>query len=122
VTTGRQRATGLGAVVRASYAFSPRLTLQAFGQVYAGALDYHDFATAPAAARRVRLADLVAAPDPAADPDGDDTTLNVTAVLRWGWRLGSTAHLVYSRAQARDGNGTAATDSVLAKLSYWWGG
>jgi hypothetical protein len=115
---GEQRAVGLGAVLRATYAFTPRLTLQAFGQVFTDTVDYHAFSMAPATVSRVRLADLVAAADPTEDPDEDGASLASTVVLRWEWRLGSTAFLVYSRAQERGGG--PAADAVLFKLSYFW--
>jgi hypothetical protein len=115
---GEQRAVGLGAVLRATYAFTPHLTLQAFGQVFTDTVDYHSFSTAPGSADRVRLAELMTAPDPTDDPDEDGASLASTVVLRWEWRLGSTAFLVYSRAQERGGG--PASDAVLFKFSYFW--
>jgi len=63
--------------------------------------------------------------------------LNVNVVLRWEFRLGSTAFLVYTRAQtpalvpATGGatsldlhpivNGRAAIDVILLKIAYWFG-
>jgi hypothetical protein len=58
-------------------------------------------------------------------------------VLRWEFRLGSTAFLVYTRAQTpalvpvAPGatsldvrpivEGRAAVDVIMLKLAYWWG-
>ena len=66
-------------------------------------------------------------------PDVAQTTLNISAVLRWEFRPGSTLFLVYSRSQAPDleplgdakldfgalRNGPAA-DALRVKLSYYW--
>jgi hypothetical protein len=62
--------------------------------------------------------------------------LNVNIVLRWEYRLGSTAYLVYTRAQTpvttvnvgagtldlgRLSRSSSAADVIMLKLSYWWG-
>ena len=72
----------------------------------------------------------------ATNPDFEQGVLNVNVVLRWEYRLGSIAYLVYTRAQTPATmllSGEAASlnlgavrrapaaDVVLVKLSYWWG-
>jgi hypothetical protein len=140
-TFGRQLARNVGATLRASYAFTPDFTVQAYAQLFLLAEHYTDFATFTAAApglrARVRLTDLAPAAPPGTNPDVQQTTLNVNVVLRWEYRLGSTLYLVYSRAQTPpltvpSGDeasldlrpilrGRAAVDVVLLKVSYWWG-
>jgi hypothetical protein len=96
----RQRALALGGTLRATYTFTPRLTLQVYSQLFVDAVHYHDFSSAPASDREIRLAALVPAAAPAENPDEQDGALNASAVLRWEWRLGSTLFLVYTHAQA----------------------
>lgn len=70
------------------------------------------------------------------NPDFSDAALNANIVLRWEYLLGSTIYLVYTRAQSPriellpgqrggvdiGGLGRApATDTVLLKLSYFFG-
>jgi hypothetical protein len=131
---GRQEAASVGATLRATYTFTPRLTLQAYAQVFLASVHYDGFSTS--SARVVHLDDLVAAPPPSTNPDLEDAVLNVNLVLRWEWRLGSTLYAVYTRSQipsvslapaegARLDLGTAlrgpAADVFLLKCSLWSG-
>jgi len=134
---GDLRARAVGATLRTSYTFTNRLTLQVYGQLLTVARHYSDFQSpsiAPMAARPViRLDDLSPVPAPVEDPDSAETSLNLSAVLRWEFRPGSTLFLVYSRFQAPDlvpvgeakldlgalRNGPAA-DALRLKLSYYW--
>lgn len=129
---GEQRALSLGATLRAAFAFTPELTLQAYGQLFAARVSYDRFFRAAAGDRVIDLAELEPAPAPAVDPGFRTAALNASCVLRWEYRLGSTLFLVYSRAQAgeRDGGGALeaatalrapASDVILLKLSAWWG-
>jgi len=139
-TFGRQRARNLGATLRASYSFTPELTLQAYAQLFLLAEHDSDFSTFTTAAARptVHLSDLApGAPTPAQSPDVQQATLNVNLVLRWEYRLGSTLFLVYTRAQSPSLtvspggdarldvrpvlDGRASVDVVMLKLAYWWG-
>ena len=61
--------------------------------------------------------------------------MNVNAVLRWEYRLGSVLYLVYTRAQnpvltplgpprldfAPLVGNRGSIDAVMLKASYWWG-
>jgi hypothetical protein len=69
------------------------------------------------------------------NPDFIGGVLNLNVVFQWEYRLGSTAYLVYTRAQSPDvalglgeipglrfstvGN-APAVDVILLKISYWW--
>jgi hypothetical protein len=126
----------VGATLRASYTFTPRLTLQTFAQLFLAAVHFTDFRQAPRTVgsriRRGDLAPLAAAPP--TDADFEEAALNVNVVLRWEYRLGSTLFVVYSRSQVPSvalGSDEAAlrlssvgagpaVDTVLVKLSFWW--
>ena len=136
---GKLEAKSIGAVVRATYTFAPRLTLQTYGQVFLSSGHYTEFssfqARAPGAV--VHRGELQPYTLPlSTNPDFEQGVLNVNVVLRWEYRLGSIAYLVYTRAQTPATmllSGEAASlnlgavrrapaaDVVLVKLSYWWG-
>jgi uncharacterized protein DUF5916 len=134
---GRQDALATGLTLRATYTFTPRLTLQTYAQIFLAAVHYDDFTVAtPRDDHTVHLDDLTPASPPTANPDLEDAVLNVNLVLRWEYRLGSTLFLVYTRSQqpatplamgqtAALDFGAAlhgpASDAFLVKLSYWWG-
>jgi hypothetical protein len=142
---GRLLAKSAGVTLRATYTFTPRLTLQTYAQLFLASGHYSDFsvvsrrAPPPGPAPEIRLGDLAASRNPAfmptANPDFEEAALNVNLVLRWEYRLGSTLFLVYSRSQiptvdlspGQTGqlnpsaiSRGAAVDVVLLKLSYWW--
>jgi hypothetical protein len=116
---------------------TPRLTFQLYGQLLVASGRYGPYALgwAPAGGR-IRAADLVPGGAPAADPDFHRTELNLSALLRWEYRLGSTLFLVYSRSAAepglvagqRPGAGLSpsglsrgpTSDTVLAKWTWYW--
>ena len=136
---GRQRARSAGATVRASYTFTPQLSLQAYGQIFLASVHYSNFSSATKTGFRQRLYldQLMSAGPPASNPDFSQATLNVNVVLRWEYRLGSTMYLVYTRAQSpatavmngsagtldlgRLSRSASAADVIMLKLSYWWG-
>ena len=130
-------AQSAGATVRATYTFSPRLSLQAFAQLYLASGHYTDFASAPQLpGARIRTSSLQRLNGPApTDADFQQAALNANVLLRWDYRLGSTLFLVYSRSQIPDvvlvpGESAAlrasaierapAVDVILAKLTLWW--
>ncbi len=136
---GKLEAKALGATIRATYTFTPRLTLQTYGQLLVASGHYTEFSSFTAGGPRsaVRVGDLTpfvgVLPG---NPDFEEAVLNVNAVVRWEYRLGSTLFLVYTRAQQPNvtlgpndvgglhfgsvGKGPA-TDVVLVKLAYWFG-
>jgi hypothetical protein len=136
---GAQQARSLGATVRASYTFTPVLSLQLYSQVFLARVHYTQFFTGPSEGfrTRVELASLMPTAAPSTPPDSLTSTLNVNVVLRWEFRLGSTAFLVYTRAQTPTLatspygatsldvhpilNGSAAIDVLLLKIAYWFG-
>lgn len=133
---GRLRAQGLGLTLRSTYMFTPRLSLQAYGQAFLSASDYTDYQVSPARGRAqiARLDEMkpIIGPLPF-DADYEDGTVNANVVLRWEYRLGSTFFLVYTHAQSDGGvlgtpkfSGQWITprpseETLLAKLLYWWG-
>jgi Domain of unknown function (DUF5916) len=140
-TLGRLDAKSLGATLRATYTFTPRLTLTAYAQMFLASGHYSDFTSfyaSPEGPRPiVRLADLRPAPGPSPydNPDFEQGAVNVNVVLRWEYRLGSLVYLVYTRSQVPNvslGPGEIGTldlgaighapaaDLVILKASYWW--
>ena len=135
---GRQRARSAGVTLRASYTFTPELSLQTYGQLFLAAVHYSDFsrAASPGFRGRIHLADLTPTTT-TSNPDLQSATLNVNVVLRWEFHLGSTLFLVYTRAQSPPVTLTSGADPrldpgslarrgssidvVLLKLAYWWG-
>jgi hypothetical protein len=137
---GELQAKSIGTTLRATYTFTPRLTLQAYGQFLLASGHYTNLTTYPrdpATPRPVvRLVDMRPFTGAIDNPDFVDGVLNVNVVFRWEYRLGSIAYLVYTRSQSPDVQlepGQAAkllfsnvsrgpaVDVVLLKLSYWWG-
>jgi hypothetical protein len=137
---GRLRATDVGVTVRSTVGLLPTLTFQLYGQLFLATKHFSSPMTRDtggALRAEVRLADLVAESTPPSNPDSQQTVLNVNAVLRWEYRLGSVIFLVYTRAQSptipitspelprldvgplRGNHGS--TDAIMLKASYWWG-
>jgi hypothetical protein len=133
---GALEARAAGATLRTSYTFTNRLTLQLYGQLLLASKHYSDFHTyggTMTVRPVIRLDDLIAVDRPAANPDSAETSLNISAVLRWEFRAGSTLFLVYSRFQdpqlvplgdakldlgaLRNG---PASNAIRLKLSYYW--
>jgi hypothetical protein len=139
-TFGAQQARSVGATLRAAYTFTNELTLQVYTQAFLARVHYTRFFTAPSwePRQRIDLASLMPAAQPGVPTDTESATLNVNVVLRWEFRLGSTAYLVYTRAQtpalmpSMNGgatsldihpilNGSAASDVLMLKIAYWFG-
>ena len=138
---GRLQAKSVAATLRATYTFAPALTLQTYAQLFLASGHYSSlssYLSDPSGPRPVvRLADLTPYDgSPPTNPDFQQGLLNVSVVLRWEYRLGSTLFIVYSRSQApeitllagetgsltwRSLGRAPAADVVVAKLSYWWG-
>ncbi|HMJ50806.1 MAG TPA: DUF5916 domain-containing protein [Polyangiaceae bacterium] len=137
---GKLTARSFGTTLRATYTFTPRLTLQTYAQLLLASGHYTDFSIfqAPGAApgAQVRLDGLRPYTGGLLEnPDFIGGVLNLNVVLRWEYRLGSTAYLVYTRSQSPDvslGLGeipgirfstvgkAPAVDVILLKISYWW--
>ena len=136
---GELTAKALGSTLRATYTFAPRLTLQSYAQLLLASGHYDHFssfqATGPGSVAHLRDLRRVLG-GPTENPDFQEGVLNLSVVLRWEYRLGSTLYLVYTRSQFPDvgpGPGEAAhlslhalsrapaTDIILLKISNWWG-
>jgi hypothetical protein len=136
IVFGELLAKSASATLRATYTFSPALSLQTYGQLFLASRHYSDFSEGSGG--EIRLRDLSRIPfAPSTNPDTQDAALNVNVVLRWEYTLGSTIYLVYTRSQApriRLGDAeiadwaltglsrAPAADVFLLKLSYWYGG
>ncbi|MET0595233.1 MAG: DUF5916 domain-containing protein, partial [Polyangiaceae bacterium] len=137
---GKLLAKSVGATLRATYTFTPRLTLQSYAQLLLASGHYNDYslfqAPGGATGTQVRLDSLRPFTGTLTEnPDFIGGVLNLNVVFRWEYRLGSTAYLVYTRSQSPDGSlglgeipgirfstvGNApAVDVILLKISYWW--
>jgi hypothetical protein len=128
----------LSLTLRQQWIVSPKLTLQGYAQLFTAYGLYGRYFTADSDASRapIRLDTLVPA-ERLESANFHDTALNVNAVARWEYRLGSTLFLVYSHTQqglpTPAGEGIPATlgptrllkgpatDAVMLKWSYYWG-
>jgi len=142
---GDLTAKSAGGTLRASYAFTPTLTLQTYAQLFLASGHYTNLKqvslltpTPTQGPGRVSLASFAASPATSSltsAADFEDAALNVNVVLRWEYHLGSTLFLVYSRSQIPSVNllptdvatlrpsavlRGSAVDVFLIKLSYWW--
>ncbi|MBI5486845.1 MAG: carbohydrate binding family 9 domain-containing protein [Deltaproteobacteria bacterium] len=132
---GDLEASAIGVTLRATWAITPRLSLQGYGQLFLAAADYGPFRElrVPAGARpHIDPADLVPAAEPADDPDFSQAAVNASVVLRWEYLPGSTIYLVYTHQQVPTeeyGEGrldlealrdASWTEMVLFKASYLW--
>jgi hypothetical protein len=101
-----QTSRSLSITGRSTYAFSPRLTLQLYAQLFGAGVSYGDALRAVAAPGKppVRFQDLSPGRPEDVPPDKDDRQagLNVNVILRWEWRLGSTLYLVYAHQSSND--------------------
>ena len=137
----------LSLTLRQQVVLTPRLTLQAYAQLFTSYGRYGQFWEASARPGGIRSSDLRPRPRPVTgdpsdpfaavgDPEFRTGALAVNAVVRWEYRLGSTLFLVYTRSQAEpewDGAGPAprtlrpweiglgpTVDTILVKWSHWW--
>ncbi|MDB4980883.1 MAG: hypothetical protein JWM82_1635, partial [Myxococcales bacterium] len=139
---GQLAATSVGAILRASYTFAPRVSLQTYAQGFLASASFTDRRAVPAmpgehiSIDRVRAAPLTTMlpATPSATPDLEEAALNLNVVFRWEYLPGSTIFVVYSRSQVPGvkipdmgaqlaphalGRGASA-DVILLKLTYWW--
>jgi hypothetical protein len=136
---GNLTARATSATFRGTYSFTPNFTAQAYAQLFLATEHYDRFfeASVGPGRARVHLADLreVPGPSPSGNPDGKDGSVNINVVLRWEYRPGSVAYLVYTRSQGQ-GDPTPdlapnrpdlralrhgpSDDVVLLKVSYFF--
>jgi hypothetical protein len=102
----QQQARSVSALLRATYAFTPRLTLQSYAQLFTAGISYGAplRAIAQAGKPTLRLADFIPATSDDQPPDANDRQagLNVNLILRWEWRTGSTFYLVYAHQSSNE--------------------
>jgi hypothetical protein len=134
---GRLDAESAALALRASHAFVPALTLQAYAQAFLARGTYYDYThydrLQSGSRPLVALQDLTPSAPPSVRPDFERVTLALNVVLRWEYRLGSTLYLLYVRSQnpsvtlaptepARLDLGrlsrAPASDVVMLKLAY----
>jgi hypothetical protein len=102
----QQQARSVSAILRGTWSFTPRLTLQAYAQLFTADIAYGAPYRAVVGPGKpvVRLDSLTPALASDLPPDADDrsASLNVNVILRWEWRTGSTLYLVYAHNGAND--------------------
>jgi hypothetical protein len=125
--------------LRQQLVFTPRLSAQLYAQFFSQALRWgRTFYGASLRGRRDLSHSDLAPIAYDGDPASHDAVVNLNAVLRWEYRLGSTLYLVYTRSQSElppaDGSPVPAglgtpdlfrgplTDTFLVKWSWWRGG
>jgi hypothetical protein len=137
-------ATSYDLTLRGTYTFTPRLTLQAYAQLFVAAKHYSDFRSILAVGERPRLRvsafqrEMCAHPTSGVcEPTEDDRegSINANVVLRWEYRPSSALMAVYTRQETqaaydpKEGIGASslsafgsgsAVDQLLVKLTYLW--
>ena len=117
------------------FTITPRFTLQAYAQLFTAFGSYGPFYEAAATGKAISLEDLAPATY-SGQPSFHQSALNLSLVLRWEYRLGSTLYLVYTHSQTGTPFDAAlaapttllplglergpATDGLLIKWSYLW--
>ncbi len=121
-------------VLRATFSVSPELSLQGYSQLFLAAVDHaKKFAPALPVDGRIDTGALV--PDATVPDDYDESllALNLGLVLRWEYRPGSFAYLVYTGAFGQSGSvadfrfgralddvlALSGTHALLFKLSWY---
>jgi hypothetical protein len=104
-----QQARSVSGTLRATYSFTPFLTLQTYAQLFTAGISYDDalYVEREAGRRPVTLGELRPAGDEYKPRDNVSTNerqvgLNVNLILRWEWRTGSTLYLVYAHQSSND--------------------
>ncbi|MBT5876391.1 MAG: carbohydrate binding family 9 domain-containing protein [Candidatus Latescibacteria bacterium] len=127
---GEQDTDNFSVVTRANITFTKDLSLQFYNQLFFAAGKYRNFKSLQTPTTFGPLASGIYT----GNPDFNNRSMNVNAVLRWEYRPGSTLFLVWT--QARSGSGTpgdaaflrnlggifdASSENILLmKFNYWW--
>lgn len=132
---GSLRTQNFDVTGRMTLTFTKRLTLQLYAQLFLNARHYDQYlmeVRPKTSGHRLSLDELSALGRPSLARDSGMGLLNLSAVLRWEYRLGSTIYLVYARTHQSEIDGAGAPvdelslrpfrqgpahDSFLAKLS-----
>jgi uncharacterized protein DUF5916 len=136
---GKLTAKSVSTQLRLSYAFLPELTLQAYGQVFFATGHYTSLSLFRATGVRstVTLDELEPYSGPVSEnPDFEEGVIDVSLVFHWEYTEGASLYGVYTHSQTLDTTlplgGSARLDfssftearpidTLLFKLSYWWG-
>lgn len=131
-TLAALRSPSLSVTLRQLVVLTPRLTLQAYAQLFAA---YGRHGTSYSATGRpgglVGFSDLAASGGPPSDADFSNAALNLSVVARWEYRLGSTLFLVYNHEATGPSDrplslwpprlaGGPARDTLLCKWTWYW--
>jgi hypothetical protein len=133
---GFQDPAFMSVTLRQQVVITSRLTFQVYAQLFSAAVRYDRGYWAGTLDGRDHLSetDLEPAKYSGANPSSHTAALNLNAVLRWEYRLGSTLFVVYTRSQgeyvpllAQASASSApshlfsgpATDTFMVKWSYW---
>src|SRR3954470_15718249 len=110
-----QHARSLSATLRATYAFTPYLTFQAYAQLFTAGISYGQVLRGDVneAGRRTLRLDELRPIDNKVSYDDRQAGLNVNLILRWEWRTGSTFYLVYAHQSSHD-----ITPGLHSRLDY----
>jgi hypothetical protein len=131
-------ARNLSATMRATYTFLPTLSFVAYAQAFLASGHYGSPLLPRLGAEPVvKITDLVPTVEAYnANPDFQQGALNVNALVRWEYKLGSILSLVYARTQypkvvlgptepaaidVRSISRAPAIDALYLKVSYFWG-
>ncbi len=117
----QQQARSVSALLRATYAFTPRLTLQSYAQFFTAGISYGAPYRALASTGKptLRITDFTpaAADDRAPNANDRQAGLNINLILRWEWRTGSTFYLVYAHQSSNDFTPAPGPLSLRGELS-----
>ena len=131
-TLAALQAPSFSVTLRQLVVLTPRLTLQVYAQLFT---DYGRHGAAYTATGQpgqvIGFSDLVRGGAPVGDANFQDAALNLTLVLRWEYQLGSTLYLVYTHGATGPADrepvlwppglsGGPATDTLLAKWTWYW--
>ncbi|HYO58836.1 hypothetical protein [Archangium sp.] len=133
---GERTSRFLTLTLRQLVVLSPRISLQAYVQVFSGYGRYDRFYAARAAPGDILRLSSLSPITLEEDPSFNLTELRARAVLRWEYALGSTLFVVYTRTQSatpraegepvrltllpRGLPGGPHSDSLLVKFGYMW--
>jgi uncharacterized protein DUF5916 len=125
----------LSTILRLQLVVTPRLTVQAYGQLFSQFGSYGPYYRGSSSGAAIHPRDLraIAAADLGWVPSFHSATLNVNLVLRWEYGAGSTLFVIYARSQSElpSGGGSPSasllpgalgpgptTDSVMFKWTH----
>jgi hypothetical protein len=129
---GQLHAPTVSLTLRQLVVLTPKLTLQGYAQLFSSYGRYGPYYTASGAVGQViQPAALQPNGVPGSEPAFRETALNLSVVVRWEYRLGSTVYLVYTH-QATAATGLPpvlwppqlhtgpALDTLLVKWTWYW--